>query len=113
MLDFYVLSKHNNYFFKIYDYYYDIDTHQFQLWSDIIPAFSCAPHQGILLNVYVHTPNTMYINHLLDIIMNTDESVMIVGETGNGKTSLIQDKLRASCSGDITEVFYITVNTNR
>jgi type IV secretory pathway ATPase VirB11/archaellum biosynthesis ATPase len=55
----------------------------------------------------------MYINHLLDIIMNTDESVMIVGETGNGKTSLIQDKLRAYCSGDITEVFYITVNTNR
>ena len=55
----------------------------------------------------------MFVNSLLDTIMNSDESIMIVGETGNGKTSLIQDKLRASCSGDITEVFYITINANR
>ena len=55
----------------------------------------------------------MFINCLLDTVMNSDESIMIVGDSGNGKTSLIQDKLRASCSGDITEVFYITINANR
>ncbi len=97
----------------IYDYFYDIDQHQFNLWSDIIPSFSCPIHQGIPLNVFVHTPSTMFLNSMIDIMMNLDESIMIAGESGCGKTSLISDKLKASCSGDLTELFYITINTNR
>jgi len=50
---------------------------------------------------------------MIDIMMNLDESIMIAGESGCGKTSLISDKLKASCSGDLTELFYITINTNR
>ena len=45
--------------------------------------------------------------------MNLDESFMIVGETGCGKTSLVLDKLKTSCSGDLSDLFYITINTNR
>ncbi len=38
---------------------YDIDSHQFVLWSDTIPAFNPLPHQGIPNNIFVHTPYTM------------------------------------------------------
>lgn len=63
--------------------------------------------------MFVHTPSTMFLNSMLDVMMNLDESFMMVGESGCGKTSLISDKLRASCSGDLTELFYITINANR
>ena len=63
--------------------------------------------------MFVHTPSTMFLNSMIDVMMNQDESVMIAGETGCGKTSLITDKLKTSCSGDLTELFYITINTNR
>lgn len=55
----------------------------------------------------------MFLSSMLDTMMNLDESFMIVGESGTGKTSLISDKLKTSCSGDLTELFYITINSNR
>ena len=97
----------------VYDYFYDIDSNKFQLWSDNIPTFSCPINQGLPLNVFVHTPSTMFLNSMLDVMMNLDESFMIAGETGCGKTSLISDKLKTSCSGDLTDLFYMTINTNR
>jgi hypothetical protein len=41
---------------------YDIDTHQFVLWSDTIPAFNPLAHQGIPNNIFVHTPYTMVLS---------------------------------------------------
>lgn len=59
--------------------------HQYQLWSEIIPSFSCPVYQGIPLNVFVHTPSTMFLSSMIDAMMNLDESMMIVGETGCGR----------------------------
>jgi Cdc6-like AAA superfamily ATPase len=50
---------------------------------------------------------------MLDVMMNLDESFLIAGETGCGKTALISDKLKTSCSGDLTDLLYITINANR
>ncbi len=97
----------------VFDYFYDIHDHQFGHWSDAIPTFSYPAHQGIPANAFVHTTTTISINNILDLVMNAEKSLMIVGSTGCGKTSLIMEKLHASCSGDITDVFYITINTNR
>jgi hypothetical protein len=47
------------FFLKITDWMYDIDSHQFVLWADTIPAFNPLPHQGIPNNIFVHTPYTM------------------------------------------------------
>jgi hypothetical protein len=49
---------------------YDIDSHQFILWSDTIPAFNPLPHQGIPNNIFVHTPYTMVFFHLKIIHKN-------------------------------------------
>ena len=98
---------------KIYDYYYDIEMDKFQLWSENLPTFSCPVHQGLPLNVFVHTASTMCIGTMIDNIMiGLEESIMIVGESGCGKTSLISDKLK-TCTGDLSELFSITINTNR
>ncbi|CAF5090292.1 unnamed protein product, partial [Rotaria sp. Silwood1] len=44
---------------SITDWMYDIDYHQFVLWSDTIPAFNPLSHQGIPNNIFVHTAYTM------------------------------------------------------
>lgn len=44
---------------KITDWFYDIDSHQFILWSDTIPVFNPPAHQGIPSNLFVHTAYTM------------------------------------------------------
>jgi hypothetical protein len=45
---------------------YDIDSHQFILWSDTIPAFNPLPHQGIPNNIFVHTPYTMVLKSFIE-----------------------------------------------
>jgi len=41
-----------------------------------------------------------------------DHPVLLIGERGVGKSSLISDRLKATCGGDISDVFYITINCN-
>ncbi|CAF0810777.1 unnamed protein product, partial [Didymodactylos carnosus] len=96
----------------ITDWLYDIDSHQFILWSDTIPAFNPPAHQGIPINLFVHTPYTMALSYLVSSLTESERPVMVVGETGVGRTSLVSDRLKATCGGDISDVFYITVNCN-
>ncbi len=41
-----------------------------------------------------------------------DHPVLLIGDRGVGKSSLISDRLKATCGGDISDVFYITINCN-
>ncbi|CAF3502703.1 unnamed protein product [Rotaria socialis] len=97
---------------SITDWMYDIDSHQFVLWSDTIPAFNPPAHQGIPNNIFVHTPYTMALSHLISSMSDNDHPVLLIGERGVGKTSLISDRLKATCGGDISDVFYVTINCN-
>lgn len=42
----------------------------------------------------------------------SDRPVLLIGERGVGKSALINDRLKATCGGDISDVFYITINCN-
>jgi hypothetical protein len=42
----------------------------------------------------------------------SDHPVLLIGDRGVGKSSLISDRLKATCGGDISDVFYITINCN-
>lgn len=42
-----------------------------------------------------------------------DRPVVLIGERGIGKSSLINDRLKTTCGGDISDVFYISINCNR
>ncbi|CAF4014418.1 unnamed protein product, partial [Rotaria sordida] len=97
---------------SITDWMYDIDSHQFVLWSDTIPAFNPLAHQGIPNNIFVHTPYTMALSHLINSMSENDHPVLLIGEQGVGKSALINDRLKATCGGDISDVFYITINCN-
>ena len=94
------------------DWTYDIDSHQFILWSDTIPAFNPLPHQGIPMNIFVHTPYTMALSNLVSSMIENDHPVLLIGQRGIGKSSLISDRLKATCGGDISDVFSITINCN-
>ncbi len=38
---------------------------------------------------------------------------MLVGESGCGKTSIVNERIRSVCSGEVAEVLGLTVNANR
>ncbi|CAF1148393.1 unnamed protein product [Adineta ricciae] len=94
------------------DWMYDTDAHQFVLWADTIPAFNPAAHQGIPNNIFVHTPYTMALSHLVSSMTEDDHPVLLIGDRGVGKSALVNDRLKATCGGDISDDFYITVNCN-
>lgn len=39
--------------------------------------------------------------------------LLLIGERGTGKSSLINDRLKTTCGGDIRDVFHISINSNR
>lgn len=49
----------------------------------------------------------------MNSISENDRAVLLVGEQGIGKSSLINDRLKTTCGGDISDVFYISINCNR
>ncbi|CAF4740847.1 unnamed protein product, partial [Rotaria sp. Silwood2] len=52
------------------------------------------------------------LSHLVSLMSENDHPVLLIGERGVGKSSLISDRLKATCGGDISDVFYITINCN-
>ena len=50
---------------------------------------------------------------MINSLTENDCPVLLIGDRGIGKTSLINDRLKTTCGGDIGDVFYITINCNR
>jgi hypothetical protein len=42
----------------------------------------------------------------------SNHPVLLIGDRGVGKSALINDRLKATCGGDISDDFYITINCN-
>lgn len=51
--------------------------------------------------------------HLLGLLTDAGKSVMLVGEDGCGKTSIISERIRTVCSGEVAEVLSLNITANR
>ena len=49
----------------------------------------------------------------MSLLSDYGHPVMLVGEDGCGKTSLVSDRIRTVCSGEVAEVLALVINTNR
>ncbi|XP_054638441.1 dynein axonemal heavy chain 11 isoform X2 [Dunckerocampus dactyliophorus] len=76
----------------VFDYFIDPPTKRFLPWSDIVPPFEMetgTPLQAVL----VHTAETLRLRYFMDLLLERRQPLMLVGNTGVGKTALVRNKL--------------------
>ncbi|KFP53735.1 Dynein heavy chain 17, axonemal, partial [Cathartes aura] len=78
----------------IFDYYIDLETKKFMLWTEKVPKFELDPEVPLQASM-VHTTETIRIRYFMDLLMEKRRPVMLVGNAGTGKSVLMRDKLEA------------------
>ncbi|NXH86672.1 DYH17 protein, partial [Edolisoma coerulescens] len=78
----------------IFDYYIDPKTKKFSPWDERVPEFELDPDVP-LQAAMVHTTETIRLRYFLDLLMEKQQPVMLVGNAGTGKSVLMWDKLEA------------------
>uniref|UniRef100_A0A8C3EQ44 Dynein axonemal heavy chain 17 n=1 Tax=Corvus moneduloides TaxID=1196302 RepID=A0A8C3EQ44_CORMO len=78
----------------IFDYYIDPKTKKFSPWDERVPEFELDPDIP-LQAAMVHTTETIRLRYFLDLLMEKQRPVMLVGNAGTGKSVLMWDKLEA------------------
>ncbi|NWV39884.1 DYH17 protein, partial [Grantiella picta] len=76
----------------IFDYYIDPKTKRFSPWDDRVPEFELDPEVPLQAAV-VHTTETVRLRYFMDLLMEKQRPVMLVGNAGTGKSVLMWDKL--------------------
>ncbi|KAF1507297.1 Dynein heavy chain 17, axonemal, partial [Eudyptula minor] len=78
----------------IFDYYIDPETKKFMLWTEKVPKFELDPEVPLQASM-VHTAETIRVRYFMDLLMEKQRPVMLVGNAGTGKSVLMWDKLEA------------------
>ncbi|XP_075374925.1 dynein axonemal heavy chain 17-like isoform X4 [Mycteria americana] len=77
----------------IFDYYIDPETKKFMLWTEKVPKFELDPEVPLQASM-VHTTETIRVRYFMDLLMEKQRPVMLVGNAGTGKSVLMWDKLK-------------------
>uniref|UniRef100_A0A674GE64 Dynein axonemal heavy chain 17 n=1 Tax=Taeniopygia guttata TaxID=59729 RepID=A0A674GE64_TAEGU len=78
----------------IFDYYIHPETKTFNPWDERVPEFELDPDIPLQAAV-VHTTETIRLRYFMDLLMEKQRPVMLVGNAGTGKSVLMWDKLEA------------------
>ena len=52
-------------------------------------------------------------SYLLGLLSDAGRPILLTGESGCGKTAIVNDRIRTVCSGEVAEVLSLSVTTNR
>ncbi|KAM7035687.1 dynein axonemal heavy chain 17 [Acridotheres tristis] len=78
----------------IFDYYIHPEKKTFNPWDERVPEFELDPDVPLQAAV-VHTTETIRLRYFMDLLMEKQRPVMLVGNAGTGKSVLMWDKLEA------------------
>jgi ATP-dependent Clp protease ATP-binding subunit ClpA len=53
------------------------------------------------------------LTHVLSMLSDLGRPVMLVGPDGCGKTSIVNERIRTVCSGEVAEVLALTIQANK
>ncbi|XP_010078084.1 PREDICTED: dynein heavy chain 17, axonemal-like, partial [Pterocles gutturalis] len=76
----------------IFDYFIDPETKKFLPWTEKVPSFELDPDMPLQASL-VHTAETIRLRYFVDMLMEKQRPVMLVGNAGTGKSVLMRDKL--------------------
>ncbi|KAL6109087.1 dnah11 [Pungitius sinensis] len=75
----------------VFDYYLEPQTRRFLPWSDNVPPLemeTSTPLQAVV----VHTAETVRLCYFMDLLLESRQPLMLVGNAGVGKTALVKNK---------------------
>lgn len=84
---------------SVYDYCTDMDSMSFASWQTKVPDFEYDPSVPYF-NILVPTADTVKYGFFLETLTNNGINVLLMGDTGVGKTVVIQDYLMRSSAGE-------------
>ncbi|XP_075240849.1 dynein beta chain, ciliary-like isoform X3 [Convolutriloba macropyga] len=97
----------------VWDYYIDSETCDWARFDENLPTFSAATQCGISPNSFVHTVAAQQLGNLVGLSQETGAPLMLVGESGCGKTSIVLDKLRGVWNNDVSGIKATKHSANR
>lgn len=95
--------------FQLFDYYVDTDRLEMLPWTEMLPAYTAQPQSGLPQDSFVQTAATQALAFNLALLAEMSLPVLLAGPRGCGKTSLVQDRIRTVCSGEVAEVRAVIV----
>ncbi|KAL9894878.1 dynein beta chain, ciliary [Glossina fuscipes] len=88
---------------NIFAFYVDHETKKFEPWTKLVPDFELDPDIPLQANL-VHTSETTRLRYFMDVLIQDNYPVMLIGPPGSGKTIIMNSKLTSLP----TEKFAIT-----
>lgn len=95
----------------VFNYYIDPESKAFLPWTQLVPSYELDPDIP-LQSCLVNTAETTRLRYFMDILIEMNHPVMLVGGSGSGKSVIVSDKLNSlSLNYAVTNVpfnFYTT-----
>lgn len=95
----------------VFNYYIDPETKRFLPWTNLVPSYEFNPEIP-LQSTLVNTAETTRLRYFMDILIESNHPVMLVGGAGSGKSVIVAEKLNSlSLNYAVTNVpfnFYTT-----
>uniref|UniRef100_A0A1I8PDY1 Dynein beta chain, ciliary n=1 Tax=Stomoxys calcitrans TaxID=35570 RepID=A0A1I8PDY1_STOCA len=79
---------------NIFSYYVDQETKKFRPWTDLVPGFELDPDIPLQANL-VHTSETTRLRYFMDVLIQDNYPIMLIGAPGSGKTIIMNSKLNS------------------
>jgi dynein heavy chain len=93
----------------VYDYFFDVPTMRWVNWDSKVPEFKYDPNEPFF-NLIVPTAETIKYTYFLDTLIGGDRNVLMMGETGVGKSVIIIDYLKSASVDKKIGTSYVPVN---
>jgi len=74
----------------VFDYFPDNKTGAMTPWTDFVPPYSAPDDAYLVTKVFVPTMDTTRLTYVMDLLVQNQYPVQLVGTAGTGKTVLIQ-----------------------
>ena len=102
-----LMSTFTNFpFGELYDFYVDFGSKSFKHWNEQVPEFQFDPKVPYF-NILVPTSDTVKYKFLVKNLCSNGRNVLITGETGVGKSVIVQDFLKG-----LDEKKYVSASIN-
>ncbi|KAJ7552868.1 hypothetical protein O6H91_06G073600 [Diphasiastrum complanatum] len=88
----------------VFSYFFDQASAEWIDWMNTIPKYVCNPDRPFS-EMIVPTADSVRSKYVIHILLQTGRNVLCIGETGTGKTLLVQDKLLNHIDASYIPVF--------
>ncbi|EQC33295.1 hypothetical protein SDRG_09276 [Saprolegnia diclina VS20] len=96
-----------------FDYFYNIETNEFEHWSSRVPKYAPTPIGNAISDtpfstIVISTIDSVRLTRLVEILVNRQRPVLLVGGAGTGKTTI----LKTFCRSLDEDMLHACINMN-